>query len=210
MYKWPYLILKIQKYLKLKNKGLYKYILIDPGVYELGDSDSYSWENRIDISGFLESLPKNHYFSWDYPGDMNPKYSELFLKKSWENACKFSEHPNYITTVQFQYNNYLSFIDWFNKYNELPMTSRIMGIGNMCQQKGLNEFVKHTIPYILKNSKADWIHIYGPNVFIIKYISKWEKLTDKLITVDNRKWEFYVKSSERAQAFRDYITKLEI
>ena len=165
-------------------------------------------EETIDIPKFLNSLPKNRYFTWDYPGDMNPQYSNLFLKKSWDNACKFSKHPNYITTVQYQFNNYMNLTEWFSEYNELPMTSGIMGIGNMCQQKGLNSFVKHAIPYILKKSNANWIHFYGPNLRIIKYLSKWEKLTDKLITVDNRKWEFYVKSSERPQAFKDYMVKL--
>ena len=206
-YQWPYLILKIGRYLKLKNKKPYKFILIDPGVYDLQQNPCYSWEESINIPQFLDSLPENHYFSWDYPGDMNPQYSELFLQKSWDNAYRFSDHPNYITTVQFRFNNYLSFIEWFNKYNELPMTSGIMGIGNMCQQKGLNQFVRHAIPYIIKNSKANWIHIYGLNILGIKYLSKFK--TKKIISVDNRKWEYYVKSSERPQAFKKYINKLE-
>ena len=208
-YLWPYLIVKLKNYLKHPKKERYKTILIDPGVYELGDSDSYSWEGTINIQKFLDSLPNNHYFSCDYPGDMNPQYTNLFLHKSWDNACKFSKHKQYITTVQYQFNNYLNFTEWFKEYNELPMKSGIIGIGNMCQQKGLNSFVKHAIPYVIKNSNADWIHFYGPNLRIIKYIAKWQKLTSKLISVDNRKWEFYVKSSERPQAFKDYVIKLE-
>lgn len=207
-YLWPYLIVKLKKYFKHPKKERYDIILIDPGVYDLQQNPYYPWEGTINIPEFLDNLPHNHYFSWDYPGDMNPTYSDLFLKQSWKNACKFSGHPNYITTVQFQFNNHSSFIKWFKEYNELPMTSGIMGIGNMCRQKGLNQFSKHIIPYALKYSNAKWIHFYGMNMYAIKFLSSLK--TKKIVSVDNRKWEFYVKSSERPQAFKKYIAKLKI
>ncbi len=208
-YQWPYLILKIKNYLKLKKKDKYSIILIDPGVYELGDSDHFSWEGKIDIDEFLDSLPDNHYFSFDYPGDMNPKFTDIFLKKSWDNAKKYSKHPQYITTVQYRFNNYLSFIEWFDDYNELTMTSNIMGLGNICKQKGCNSFLKHALPYAFKNSKANWIHIYGANLFTIPYIDKLGKMFNKKVSVDNRKWEYYRKSSERPYWFKEYIKKIE-
>ena len=127
------MIIKITNYQKLKNKKPYKIILIDPGVYDLGNSDFYPWENKIDIDAFLDSLPKNHYFTWDYPGDMNPNYAEDFLRKSWQHAVQYCQHSNYIVTVQFRYNNYMSFVEWFDKYNSLENASGILGIGNICK-----------------------------------------------------------------------------
>ncbi|KKL28323.1 hypothetical protein LCGC14_2376230, partial [marine sediment metagenome] len=145
-----YLLVKLVDYIKMDDFSQWKEVFIDPGVYDLTKSDGFKWEGTIDIPEFLDSLPDNHYFSWDYPGDMNPKFTDIFLKKSWDNAKKYSKHPQYITTVQYRFNNYLSFIEWFDDYNELTMTSNIMGLGNICKQKGCNSFLKHALPYAFK------------------------------------------------------------
>ncbi len=210
IYNWPYLITKISKYLKIRDFTPYETILIDPGVFDLIDSPCYKWEKKIDINDFLETLSSNHFFSFDYPCDMNEKYTKLFLRKSWENAQRFSSHSQYIVTVQYRYNDYWSFQEWFDKYNELDIASNFMGLGNICKQRGINEFLKHAIPYAFKNSKAKWIHVYGANKHLIHYLKKLEKKYNKKVTVDNRKWEFYAPSSKRPEYFQKYIEDLNL
>ncbi|MDH3324493.1 MAG: hypothetical protein OEL89_02550, partial [Candidatus Peregrinibacteria bacterium] len=132
-YNWPYLIVKLSNYFKLKKPDFYKFILIDPGVYDLIERDRYDWEGTINIPEFIDSLPSNHYFSFDYPGDMNPEFQDQFLTRSWENAIQYCGFKQYIVTVQYKFNDYYDFIFWFDKYNELTITSGIMGLGNICK-----------------------------------------------------------------------------
>ena len=104
-----YLLIKIKDYLKVKDFSRWKEVFIDPGVYDLTKGPKFKWEGKINIDKFLDSLLPNHYFSWDYPCDMNKKYTTLFLTKTWNRAVKYHEHPNYIVTVQFKHKNYWSF-----------------------------------------------------------------------------------------------------
>ena len=78
-----YLLIKLSDYKKKAPEFFkeYKEVFIDPGVYELTKSTTYSWEKDTDILEFLNSLPENHYFSADYPSDMNLKYSGIFMDK---------------------------------------------------------------------------------------------------------------------------------
>jgi len=156
---WPYLLINIKKYRKMRKFKRFKEILVDPGVYDLLENSKYSWEGTINIDEFLNSLPENHFFSWDYPSDMNLAYEDLFIQKSWINAVRFHNHPQYITTVQGKFNNYFNYIYWFHLYNDLD--PEFLGLGNMCQHRSLNDFLKHTIPYIFKYSNTKRIHIYG-------------------------------------------------
>ena len=130
-----YLLIQITDYLKLKDFSKWKKILIDPKVYELKKSNEYSWINKINILDFLNSLPKNHFFSLDYPCDMNLKYQDLFLKKSWNNALKYYNHSQYIITVQSKFKDFWNFVEWFDKYNSLQIKSEILGLGNLCRIK---------------------------------------------------------------------------
>jgi len=206
----PYLLTKISKYIKMQSKTRQKYkeILIDPGVYDLKTSDKFSWEGLIDIPFILDILPKNHYLSVDYPGDMNPQYQNLFLQKTWNNALRYCDHPQYIVTIQFRYNNYLSFIQYFDQYNRLPIESGILGIGNCCLQRGLNPFMKHALDFAFSHCRHKRIHIYGLNLSSIPYANKRAKQFNIELSVDSVKWQYFKDSKLRDQDYQIYLNKI--
>lgn len=229
-----WLLIKVSQYIKLRNPNRWKEILIDPGVYDLTKSNSYSWEGSIDIKEFLYGIPKNHYFTCDYPGDMlnfrkdignheKAILSDKFVLKSWENAIKYSGHPQYITTVQFKHNDYYDFTQWFDKYNSLYCKdgSQYMGLGNMCRQLYLNEFMKHSLDYAFKHCNFPKIHIYGLGMRSIPYAYKLSKRFNIELTVDSTKWtrpctvelkekcgQFF-KHQYRQEVFDAYMIELE-
>ena len=221
----PYLLIKIKDYLKVRDNEVkkdafyyfkqWKEVFIDPGVYELTKSKEYSWVNDIDISKFLDSLPENHYFSFDYPSDVNLKYTNYFLERSWDNAVMYNCHPQYITTVQSPFNNYWGFTEWFDKYNELYSRegSQIMGLGNICRIHYLNDFVKHSLDYAFKHCKYPRIHVYGLGLRNIKYAYRLARHFDIELSMDSTKWtrcphtsgRASCNSSNRQEYFNDYI-----
>lgn len=205
---WPYLLINIKKYIKLRNKSRWDEILIDPGVFDLKTDNKYSWEDSILIHEFLDSLPNNHYFSLDYPGDMNLNYAKLFLDKSRKYAEGYYYHPNFIVTVQFYHNNYWSFVKNFNWYNELNIKSGILGLGNMCQHRTCNEFMKHSLDYAFSHSKHPRIHIYGLSKDAIPYAYKLSKRFNREFSIDQEKWQFFQKSTLRPQIFKEYLIDL--
>jgi len=209
---WPYLLTKITKYLKMREetKKKYKEILIDPGVYDLIKSNKYSWEDKIDIKEFLLSLPPNHYFSWDYPSDMNLLYENEFIEKSWENAEKFVLYPQYIVTVQAKFNNYWDFKNRFDKYNELNITSGILGLGNMCKHPRLNQFMKHALDYAFSHCYHRRIHIYGLCKDAIPYAYRKAIYYGIEFSIDQEKWQYYKPSSERPFWFSEYIKAIKL
>ena len=213
-----YLLVKIIDYIKMKNFSRWKEVFIDPGVWELIKSDKFSWEGKIDIWNFLENLPDNHYFSWDYPCDMNVKYSDLFLQKSWNHALKFGlQCKQYITTVQSKFNNYWNFIEWFDKYNNLYIKSGILGLGNMCRFRTLNQYLKHTLSYAFYKSKHPRIHIYGLCMKAIPYAYNLSKKTNIEFSFDSTKWTrcFHTPNlsscnkENRQQYFDEYKQEIE-
>ena len=194
-----YLLIKIKDYLKMEDFSPWKEVFIDPGVYELKKSDLYSWEGEINITDFLNSLPDNHYFSFDYPCDMNKQYTNLFIEKSWHNAQLYHLFPQYIVTVQFAYNNYQSFVEWFDKYNNMDIKSGILAIGNVCRFNYLNEFVKHCLDYAFSRCKHNKMHIYGLSFRIIKYAYGLSKKYNIEFSIDNTKWTRAINNKLRSK-----------
>lgn len=196
-----YLLIKIQDYRKMKDFSRWKEVFIDPGVYELAKLDSYSWEDNINIKNFLNSIPKNHYFSADYPGDMldfrenidnhlRGILTDKFLTKSWDNAIRYCNHPQYIITVQSKFGDCQSFKHWFDKYNDLYLEygSEIMGLGNLCRIITLTKFMKKIIKYAFSKSNFLRIHIYGLGMRIIPYAYRLSKAYGIKLSIDNTKW----------------------
>ena len=193
-------MIKIKDYLKLKDFSKWKEIYVDPGVYELTKHDEYSWVKvktaHEDMIKFLDFLPKNHYFSWDYPCDMNPKFTEYFLRKSWKNAKKYCKHSQYIITVQskcYKIKNRvipdeLSFYKWFDRYNKLEIKSGILGIGNLCRIKRMTVGLKNIIIYAMKNSKHPRMHIYGLCLDAIPFAEKLAIRNNIELSIDSTKW----------------------
>jgi len=222
-----YLLIKIGDYLRNGlNWTRWKEIFIDPGVYELKKRPYYSWEKNINIKDFLNSLHENHYFSADYPCDMNPSFTDEFLRKSWENAIQYCGHPNYIVTVQSKFNDYYDFMQWFDKYNDLYIASGILGIGNLCRciNKKYDEFVKHVLAYAFRKCKHPRIHIYGLPFKYIKLASRYEstKMLNIELSIDSTKWtracstrlrnkhypHFNCNNNNRQEFFNEYLDKL--
>lgn len=183
-----YLLIKIKDYLKVKDFSKWKEVFIDPSVYELKKSDKYSFEGKINIHSFLEKLPSNHYFSFDYPSDMNLKYQNLFLKKSWTNALKYNEYSQYIITVQSKFNDFWNFVDCFDKYNNLSIESNILGLGNLCRIKYLTEYLENVLDYAFSNCKHKRIHIYGLNIKAIPLSYELANRYNIKLSIDSTKW----------------------
>jgi len=207
-----YLLIKIKDYIKMKDFSKWKEVFIDPGVYDLTKSDKFKWEGKINIKEFLVSLPDNHYFSFDYPCDMNLQYTDLFLQKSWENALKYNTYTNYIVTVQFKFRNYWNFVEWFDRYNRLHVFSRILGLGNMCRFRTLNNFLKHSLDYAFSRCRHPRIHIYGLCLKAIPYAYNLSKRYNIELSIDSTKWTFMYyeqESKDRQVQFDLYRKKIE-
>jgi len=184
-----YLLIKIKDYFKLKDFSRWREVFIDPGVYELTKGPEYSWfQNNKQIVDFLDSLPPNHYFSMDYPCDMNEQYTEEFIEKTWYHARLHHSHPNYIVTVQYKFHDYMSFVEWFDKYNALNIKSRILGLGNICRLFYKDQYIKHALPYAFKNCRHPRIHVYGLALRLIPYANSLAKKYGIELSVDNTKW----------------------
>ena len=183
-----YLLVKITDYLKMKDFSRWECVFIDPCVYELTKSNEYSWINKIDIEKFLNSLHAGHFFSLDYPCDMNVKYTKLFLNKSWNNAIKYCKFSQYIITVQSEFNDYNSFISWFDRYNTLEIKSGILGLGNMCRILYFTDYIRDTLTYAFKNTKTKRIHIYGLGMRIIPFAYNLALKYNIELTIDSTKW----------------------
>jgi len=166
----------------------WKEVFIDPGVYDLTKDYKFSWEDKINIPKFLDSLPDNHYFSWDYPGDMNLEYQYLFLHNTWNSAEMFHDHPQFIVTAQYKFINYWNFVEWFDKYNNLNIKSGILGLGNMCRFKSLTPYLKHAFDYAFSHYKHPRIHIYGLCMKAIPYAHKLAKRFNIEFSFDSTKW----------------------
>ena len=183
-----YLLVKITDYLKMKDFAVWDEIFIDPCVYELTLSNEYSWIDKINIENFLKSLPARHFFSLDYPCDMNVKYTKLFLKKSWNNAIKYCKYPQYIVTVQSKFHDYMSFVKWFDKYNELEIKSGIMGLGNFCRIKYFDNFIDYALRYAFKKCKHPKIHVYGLALDNIPFAVDLARRNQIELSIDSTKW----------------------
>lgn len=183
-----YLLIKVKDYLKMRSFARWKIIFIDPGVYELRGSIEYAFIPKMEVNKFIKNLPQNHYFSLDYPSDMNLDYQDLFMKKSWLNAQKYSKYESYIVTVQSKFQNLQSYKGWFKRYNALDIKSGILAIGNLCRIPRLSKLLKETIRYSFENCDHKWIHIYGLCLQGIVYALKQAEIYDINFSVDSTKW----------------------
>lgn len=218
-----FLLIKMKDYLGLKDKTRWKEVLIDPGVYELVKKERYSWEEKVDVWEFLDSLPSNHFFSFDYPPDMNKDLEDLFIKKTWENAQRYHVHPQYICTVQFRFNNYMDFVAWFNKYNDLDIASGFLGLGNLCRVSiNKSEFVKHALDYAFSHCRHPRIHVYGLGFRYIKQACKLARRFKIELSIDSTKWTRAIEplrskldhyqcrgKEERELFFKEYLKRIQ-
>jgi len=223
-----YLLIKIVDYWKLKYKNeetfeRWKEVFIEPGVYDLTKDCEYSWVTKMSynfMGQWIKNLPANHYFSWDYPCDMNPQFTDYFLRKSWENALEYSKYPQYIVTVQSKFHDYMSFVEWFDKYNALDIKSGILGLGNICRLFYRDQYIKNTLLYAFKKCRHQKIHIYGLTLRLISYANSLAKKYGIELSIDSTKWihacnnelsaEFVedLKVGDLPESFLNYIKNL--
>ena len=183
-----YLLIKINDYLKMKDFSNWKEVFIDPAVFELTNSYEYSFENKINVLDFLNSLPENHYFTFDYPSDMNIKYQNLFISKTWNNAKKYNNYNQFITTAQYKFNDFWNFTEWFDKYNSLSINSGILGLGNLCRIHSLTEYLENILDYAFSCCNHSRIHIYGLCLKAIPFSIKLANRYNIKLSIDSTKW----------------------
>ncbi len=187
-------LLNVRKYQDPRKKEK-KNILIDPGVYDLVKAPEYSQIALLRKLAEPGQLASNEFISIDYPCDMNPAFSDLFVKKSVDNNFLNVKNDRYICTVQFKF---MDFDDFKLRFAELAPIwqankNKPIAIGNMCR---LNEyrdakvrmFTRHVFEHVLANLDAGrWLHVYGmPLWMIIKWVPRLEKRFT--ISVDSTKW----------------------
>jgi len=191
-----YCLLHIKKY-NDKRKENKKIIFVDPGVYELTKNPEYSNIKLLhDLASGRIPLQYNEFISIDYPCDMNIKYSEEFIRKTYENNIKYAENKKYICTVQYKFKDINSF------YYEMERTKhiwskpgKILGLGNLCRiyqwAKGSKTeiYLDKISNYLITNSSIiSRIHFYGIGIkFIRRYFPFLNKYISK-ISVDSTKW----------------------
>lgn len=182
-------------------------LFIDPQVHYLERNIEYP--HIHELHKIVPNLQSNQYISIDYPSDMNPSFSDLFIKKTYENNIKYSQNDQYICTVQFPISNYIKlsngkliakpslhdFEAFVNNYNKIKHIvennpNKILGIGNICKIRTICSFTDELMDFILeKRHKLHWIHFYGISLNLIKYYLKHLDRFFK-ISVDNVKWTF--------------------
>ena len=191
-----YLLIKYKDYVKMRYKNpeefkRWKEILIDPHVFELTKDVEYSWvikSSDVFMEDWIKNLPENHYFSWDYPCDMNVLHTDYFLDKSWRNAIRYAKYSHYIVTVQSKFHDYMSFVEWFDKYNALEIKSGIMGLGNFCRIKYFDNFIDHALRYAFKKCRHPRIHIYGLALGNIPFAVDLARRNKIELSIDSTKW----------------------
>jgi hypothetical protein len=191
------LLMQINRYLRKREEDpsffdKYNEVLIDPGVYELGDRKEYSWRDDVDVGEFLDSLPDNHYFALDYPCDMNHERTQLFLNKTWETAQEYCDHPQFIVSVQSAFKSFISFVYWFQKYNSLNCKSRFMAVGNLgrlqCTSRVEKNLAKSIILHALKHANAQRLHFYGLTIRVFPFLVMNEDKYKINCSVDSTNW----------------------
>jgi len=167
----------------------YKIVIIDVGVYQLKKQPYYNFEKlAINFKEILTILPTNVYIPYDFPADMNIKYQELFIKKSFDNFLKYKEYKQFISTIQCKFNDINNFKLSFDKYNKYITSNHYVGLGNMCRINQLTDFIKESIDYAFRYSKSKKIHIFGLSLRNFKYVYSKSIEYNIDLSIDNTKW----------------------
>lgn len=203
-------------------RPLKEIVFIDPGVYDLVKGPEYRYIDWLHHKA--NHLKPNEWISIDYPGDMNPKYQELFIRKSIENNIRYRDNPNYIATVQ---SRYMDAYDFKFRLVELldivdGVKGKRLGIGNICRILKNNEFID-TVFKLLRQyvPQSMPIHFYGLSFnAITKYLPELEE-SGYDISVDSTKWLFSKENFRKyagtkkprsqyvSETFIEYINKLQ-
>ncbi len=200
-----YCLLNIKQYYS-KKKDNKEICYIDPSVHELLKSDEYS---KIDILYKLlddNLLLPNEFISIDYPCDMNANYTDLFIKKSYDNNIKYKDNSKYICTIQFKFKDFEDFIYQTERLRYVwdGNITKIIGMGNLCRIFYADEFMNKVLLYIRDNMQGKSVHFYGIGLRVIKSKIFREILNGNIIvSVDSTKWTRAVNQNlkDRVKAY---------
>lgn len=166
---------------------------IDPSVYELKDSNEYSNIELLKTLSNAGNLKENEYISIDYPNDMNPLYSDLFIQKTMLYNRLYASNPNYIATLQFKFKDIEDFKLRFEELSQfVDMKSKIIGIGNLCRIMSNCDFIEKVFDFLynqILEKSINWIHFYGLSKRVIEVcINKFKDIKNIVISTDSTKW----------------------
>jgi hypothetical protein len=185
---WPYHLIPYHIW-RRGYTHFFQILIIDPGVQSLKGKTEYKYidEYPLKTSGNI------YWVNPDYPSDAEPNLTpKECVEKSWENIEKWSLLPNVISSVQYEFENFKSFKQNYNKL--YPIAERI-GIGNLCRSKNL-KFLKGVINYILShNPDRKWIHFFGLYKYAIIYLNSFKVPFE--VSVDSMKWDYGMHRPER-------------
>ncbi len=187
-----YCLLNVKKYKDISKLDKIMYF-IDPSVYELKDSNEYSNIKLLEHLSNAGNLKENEFISIDYPNDMNPQYSDLFIEKTMQYNKKYADNLNYIATLQFKFKDFNDFRQRFNELSEyVDMSKKVIGIGNLCRIMSNNDFIDNVFDFLynqIKIKQIAWIHFYGLSKRVIEVcINKFKDLNSVIISTDSTKW----------------------
>lgn len=194
-----------------------KLIFLDPQVYTLNTHTEYPKIQFLHDLAKGQLLP-NEYMSIDYPPDMQPSMSDVFIERTIRNNIQYQNNSHYICTIQFPIQKYVyaqkkiiakptidDFIAFKRNYEYLAPIfehkQKILGIGNCCRIQGTNEFTDAMMSFLYDRlDKLYWIHFYGINLSMIKtYLPDMDKKI--IISCDSTKWT-YAHSQELKEKYR--------
>lgn len=223
-----YCLLKIDKY---NDKRKYKKIkiFVDPGVYELKNNKEFSQIHKLHklvekLAYYQkEGIQTNEYISIDYPNDMNEQFSDLFIKKSYQNNIRYKDINHYICTIQYNFMDIDSFITEFLKLEPIWKNNpnKIIGIGNLCRIMYPNDFSDMVFQILEREFKGRKIHIYGLALRLIRrYIPDLLK-SGVFVSIDSTKFTRAVtnelkkrygincKKATRDIFFNEYVNEIK-
>lgn len=184
---------------------------IDPSVRELKNNREYS--NIDKLVNLVPKIKGNVEISIDYPSDMNPKFENEFIEKTYEFNKRFRDNPHYTKTLQYGMLDFESFCFELNRLDDLGIdwSQNTLGIGNLCRlfrysrkNPNLKSYKKYTfvqqitckISKFVQQNNVKSIHLYGIGIDVIKdLVCGLDDSNGLAIGIDTTKWTRSIDSA---------------
>jgi hypothetical protein len=187
---------------RLKNKQI---VFYDPKVLILKKRPNYP--NNIKLHHKVRRLRNNEFITIDFPSDHNPKFEDQFIFETNQNNLLYKDVDNYINTIQFKLNDFVSFIENFHLNRPIweNNQNKIIGLGNMCRIMSPN-IITDKIFYTINNTISNrWVHFYGLSCKVImEYFPRLN--STNIYSTDSTKWTRSVNSKIR-RLYGSYCVK---
>lgn len=205
---WDYALVPYHKfYPKMIEK--YKEMIIDCGVDKWLNSknNEYPYLEEFEQKVLKYGSEKVKFIIPDYPTDIlkskieRIQYRKIFLERTERNIKRFQALPNTILSLQYEFENFDSFKNSWDKFYDL---GDYMAIGNLCKSKNQTFFRKVLKFVIKKNHKNKPIHFFGIGIPLFKVLCLFD--FSFKISFDTTKWSFTDNSKLRKKV-GGYICK---